>query len=194
MSDYILAPERFEADGFLLRSYLPGDGPLLAEATNSSYEHLRTFMPWAREDQSDAEAEQLARRFRGEWLRGENFVIALLAPDESEVWGGGGFHLREGGPETRNAEMGMWVRASMAGRGLGGRFLHALVAWGFTEWPWLRLSWRCDTRNKASIRVADKAGLKREGTLRSHLIAPDGQRRDTACFSILRDEWAGASP
>ena len=83
----------------------------------------------------------------------------------------------------------MWVRASMAGRGLGGRFLHALLQWGFTEWPWLRLSWRCDTRNKASIRVAERAGLKREGTLRSHLIAPDGQRRDTACFAILRDEW-----
>ena len=114
MTDYLVAPERFEGDGFVLRSYRPGDGPALREATNSSYEHLKTFMPWARDDQTDEEAEELARRFRGRWLMAKDFVIALFAPDESELWGGGGFHLREGGLETRNAEMGnvqfLWMQ------------------------------------------------------------------------------------
>lgn len=45
--DYLFAPERYEADGFVLRSYDVGDGHRLATAANESYEHLRPWMPWA---------------------------------------------------------------------------------------------------------------------------------------------------
>jgi hypothetical protein len=38
---YLFAPERHEADGFVLRSYEVGDGPRLSEAVNESYDHLR---------------------------------------------------------------------------------------------------------------------------------------------------------
>jgi ribosomal-protein-alanine N-acetyltransferase len=85
----------------------------------------------------------------------------------------------------------MWVRASEAGRGLGTQLLEAMLRWGFTAWPWLRLSWRCDPRNVASVRVAEKAGLRLEGTLRSHELGVDGSRRDTACYAALREDWAG---
>lgn len=187
--DYLLAPEIRRTTDFVVRSYQPGDGPLLRDATNSSYEHLRTFLPWARSDQTDAEAEQLVREFRGRWLLAQDFTIALLAPDESELWGGGGFHLREGRLAASNAEIGMWIRASRAGQGLGTQFLSTLLEWGFSEWPWLRLSWRCDARNVASIRVAEKCGLVREGLLRSQLVAPTGERADTVCFGVLKSDW-----
>ena len=49
------------------------------------------------------------RTFRARWLLAEDFVIGLWAPDESELWGGCGFHLREGGLEQKNAEIGMWI-------------------------------------------------------------------------------------
>lgn len=184
---YITAPERFETDEFVLRSYLPGDGPAMQDATNSSYEHLKTFMPWACDDQTSEEAEQLVRQFRGRWLLSQEFVVALFSRDESQLLGGGGFHLREGSLATKSAEIGMWIRASSAGHGVGTSFLTALIEWGFTAWPWERLSWRCDSRNLASIRIAEKAGMQAEGVLRSHKFAPSGERRDTSCFAILRD-------
>lgn len=184
--DYLVAPESHRTPDFLLRSYQPGDGRLLHDATHSSYDHLKTFIPWARPDQSPEEAERLAREFRGRWLLAQDFVVALLAPDESELWGGGGYHLREGGLSTGNAEIGMWIRASRARQGLGTRFLAALLEWGFRDWPWQRLSWRCDRRNAGSIRVAQKAGMKQEGLLESHTLAPSGERTDTVCFAILR--------
>jgi RimJ/RimL family protein N-acetyltransferase len=82
----------------------------------------------------------------------------------------------------------MWIRADEAGRGLGTDVLRALLRWGFGEWPWKRLAWRCDARNVASIRVAEKAGMRREGVLRSHMLTPARERRDTVCYALLRDE------
>ena len=38
--NYLVAPERHEREGFVLRSYEPGDGALLAAAQNASYDHL----------------------------------------------------------------------------------------------------------------------------------------------------------
>jgi RimJ/RimL family protein N-acetyltransferase len=45
-----------------------------------------------------------------------------------------------------------------------------------------------DPDNAASQRVAEKAGFTREGVLRSHLLHPDGRRRDSVMFSLLPGE------
>lgn len=186
---YIVAPDRRIAQDFVLRCYEPGDGPSLSEAVNASYEHLKRFMPWAVPHQAVETSEQLCREFRARWLLASDFVIGIWAPDESRLLGGSGYHLREGGLDLGNAEIGMWIRADAAGRGLGTAVLDALLRWGFEEWPWVRLSWRCSSANLASQRVAEKAGLLREGLLRSHAFDPDGTRRDTVCYAMLREEW-----
>ena len=187
--DHFFAPDAFETDRFTLRSYRPGDGAALTEATESSYEHLKAFMPWAQPQQPEEVSEKLARQFRARWLLSEDFVIGIWSPDGARLLGGCGFHLREGPLASRNAEIGMWIRADAAGQGYGTDALRALLRWGFSdEWPWMRLTWRCDTRNVASIRLAEKVGLQREGVLRSHLVASDDVRRDTVCFAALRGE------
>jgi len=185
--DYFVAPDAFQTDRFTLRCYRPGDGAALSEAVNASYDHLKTYMAWVKPHQDEEESERLVRQFRARWLQATDFVIGAFAPDGSRLLGGCGYHLREGGLEVRSAEMGMWIRGDRAGAGLGTDVLRALLDWGFSDtWPWLRLSWRCDTRNLASIRVAEKAGLAHEGVLKSHLLSPQGERRDTVCFAALR--------
>ena len=81
------------------------------------------------------------------------------------------------------------LRGRGRGQGLGTRVLRALLKWGFEEWGWERLTWHCDVRNVASARVAEKNGLKLEGTLRSNDLDVEGKRRDTHIFAILRSEW-----
>jgi RimJ/RimL family protein N-acetyltransferase len=184
------APERFETPDFVLRSYHPGDGEKLSEAVNSSYEHLSVFMPWAKEQQSVEESEALVRKFRAGYVTNEDFVIGIFAPDESRLLGGCGYHLREGPIKFGNAEIGMWIRASEAGKGLGTAALKALIQWGFTEWEWSRLAWKCVIENYASRRTAEKAGLTFEGTLRNYLPSHrDGQKHDMLYYSILKEEW-----
>jgi RimJ/RimL family protein N-acetyltransferase len=107
---------------------------------------------------------------------------------------GTGYHLREGPLQSGNAEIGMWIRAGSAHQGLGTRVLQALLRWGFAEWPWQRISWRCNGTNLASQRVAERAGMRKEGVLRSHRVTPDGSREDTVCYAALRGEWLEPLP
>jgi RimJ/RimL family protein N-acetyltransferase len=185
-----IAPERLITTHFVVRCYLPGDGPLLTEALNASYEHLSTFMDWAKPDQSVEESETTVRKFRAKYLSNEDYALGVFTPDETRLLGGSGFHLREwAGLPNQSAEIGMWIRGDAAGQGLGTRVLRALLTWGFVEWPWERLAWRCDGRNIASQRVAEKGGMQREGILRAHRRFADGSRQDTHCYAILKDEW-----
>jgi RimJ/RimL family protein N-acetyltransferase len=191
---YLIAPERTMGAGFLLRSYEPGDGARLSEAVNASYEHLKTFMPWAKPNQSVEESERLCREFRGSYLQARDFVLGIWAPDNSRLIGGCGYHLREGPLELKNAEIGMWIRGDMAHQGIGTAVLKQLLRWGFSEWPWVRLAWRCSGANIASARVAEKAGMLREGILRQNAVDPDGTRRDTLCYAALKGEWKETAP
>ena len=189
MTRFFFAPEEFVSDRVLLRCYRPGDGRDLNVATLESYEHLAPWMPWATEDQTTEESEKLVRTFCAQYLLSNDFVIAVRTPDDETYLGGSGFHLREGGLEMQSAEIGMWIRASAAGQGIGTATLTAMLDWGFEEWPWRRLAWRCDAENGASRHIAEKCGLTEEGTLRRHTKTPQGEWRDTVCFAMLRDEW-----
>lgn len=52
-----------------------------------------------------------------------------------------------------------------------------------------RVAFRTDVRNAQSRKAIEKIGGTYEGTLRSHTLMLDGHRRDTVCYSILREEW-----
>jgi RimJ/RimL family protein N-acetyltransferase len=181
------APNRLDAGEFVIRSYQPGDGKALRAAVDESYLHLRAWMPWAAPESTDEDYEARCRRFCGNYLLNQDFVLGIWIGDE--VVGGTGFHLRQGALELRNAEIGMWIRQSHAGKGFGTRVLKAMLKWGFTEWGWERLVWRCDPKNLASKRVAEKCGFILEGTSRSDSYGVLGERRDMHVFAILRSEW-----
>lgn len=183
------APDQYITEDFTVRSYMPGDGPLLAEALDASYDHLKRFMDWAKPHTENVEAEQTARRFRGEYLLATNFTLGIFTPDGKRQLGGSGFHLREGELSNHAAEIGMWIRADAVRQGLGTRALRAILTWGFSEWPWERLAWRCNELNVASRRTAEKAGMQFEGRLRAIRLLPDGTRENTLCFAALKDEW-----
>jgi RimJ/RimL family protein N-acetyltransferase len=51
-----------------------------------------------------------------------------------------------------------------------------------------RLELITDPDNLASQRVALSVGFQREGVLRSHVMHPDGRRRDSVMFSLLPGE------
>jgi RimJ/RimL family protein N-acetyltransferase len=90
----------------------------------------------------------------------------------------------------RTGHVGYWCAAEARGRGVVTRALRLLSRYGFEEVGLLRLELITDPDNVASQRVAEKAGYRREGVLRSHLEHPDGRRRDSVMFSLLPGELA----
>lgn len=52
-----------------------------------------------------------------------------------------------------------------------------------------RVALRCDARNLRSAAAIERLGAVPEGILRSHRVAADGSRGDTAYFSVIAEEW-----
>jgi RimJ/RimL family protein N-acetyltransferase len=188
------APEEWRDGKLLLRSYRPGDGAELNRATQSSLEHLRPWMPWASPDTAVEDSEAFARRSRARWLLAEEWAVS--------VWRGGrlvassGFMLRGRPLEDGTGEIGMWVRADEAGKGLGTRVLQAMVDWADAAWPFRKLTWLCERRNRASARVAEKCGFRLEGRLREHgpAVADPTRRETTLAYGLLPTDprpWHG---
>lgn len=86
-------------------------------------------------------------------------------------------------------EIGYWIRATARGSGTMTRALVLLAAWALTEEGLARVQLRADVENTASRRVAEKAGFRLEGIMRSaHWNARLGRRQDWAIYSLLPDD------
>ena len=64
-----------------------------------------------------------------------------------------------------------------------------LLAHGFETLGLNRIELKADARNTRSCKAMERFGAKFEGIHRSHMVRPDGRLRDTAWFSVIREEW-----
>jgi len=55
----------------------------------------------------------------------------------------------------------------------------------------VRVELKTHARNEASCRAIARLGAREEGTLRNHMIYPDGSFRDTVYYSVIDSEWPG---
>jgi RimJ/RimL family protein N-acetyltransferase len=90
--------------------------------------------------------------------------------------------------DFRTGHIGYWCAPDARGRGVTTRALRLLCRHAFDELELERLELITDPDNRASQRVAEKVGFQPEGVLRSHLLHPDGRRRDSVMFSLLPGE------
>ena len=93
--------------------------------------------------------------------------------------------------EGREVELGYAVAPSARGRGIATATLLELTAWAFGQ-GMKRVTALISVENPASSRVAEKAGYRFEGVLRSVHHVNDA-RVDLQSWSILPDEFAGPS-
>ncbi len=170
----------------VVRCFSPSDAPLLQRAIDASLTELRRFMPWALAEPEPIEAKVVRlRHFRGQFDLGQDFVYGIFDADERECLGASGLHTRLG-PNLR--EIGYWIATAHAKRGLATEAASALMSVAFRVDGVPRVEVRCDPDNHASVRVAEKLGMKREGTRRADTVRPDGSVRDTLVFSALKAE------
>jgi N-acetyltransferase len=66
-----------------------------------------------------------------------------------------------------------------------------LFALGFETLGLNRVELKLDATNIRSFRAIARLGARFEGIHRAHMVMPDGRIRDTAWFSVLREEWPG---
>jgi RimJ/RimL family protein N-acetyltransferase len=165
-----------------LREYGAGDAGLVQEVLASGVPEA--LPPGAPSDPGEV-AGWLADSAR--WSRGEGTSVHLMMLDREAGRIVGSIGLFHADWEARSAEIGYGVRADERGKGYATEALAAVARWVLTEGGIQRAWLTANTDNVASVRVAEKAGLHREGTLRRAGLEDDGLH-DQALFALLDDE------
>ena len=89
--------------------------------------------------------------------------------------------------EAAEAELGYIVAAHARGRGVASEALRQLTAWAFEERGIQRAYLLIDVENAASSKVAERAGYRLEGVMRSAYLK-QGRRGDTQLWARLPDD------
>jgi RimJ/RimL family protein N-acetyltransferase len=171
---------RIETERLVIRCYEPGDARSLQDAVNASLDHLRPWMPWAREEPKGLGAKvELIRLFRGQFDLGQDYVFGIFLKGPvaagssaasptgpstaTEVIGSTGLHTRLG-KDAR--EIGYWISARYIGHGYATEVVSALMKVGFEIEGLNRIEIHCAPANLLSQRVPEKLGYRLEATLK----------------------------
>jgi RimJ/RimL family protein N-acetyltransferase len=111
------------------------------------------------------------------------------------IWTGGtlvgGVLFRRMDLEHGTAEAGCWLEPSAVGKGLVTRAARVIIDWAVEERGVHRVEWLVSARNSASIAVARRLGMTKEGVLRESYVHR-GVRTDVEIWSVLAPQWRAA--
>jgi N-acetyltransferase len=82
-----------------------------------------------------------------------------------------------------------WIGQAFQGTGLNKACKFLLLSYAFETLEFERVELRADERNTKSRRAIEKIGGQYEGISRSHTVMPDGYRRDTVYYGLLKNDW-----
>jgi RimJ/RimL family protein N-acetyltransferase len=165
-----------------IRPYELGDIPSLFEAARESRATVGPWLPWCHPHYAIEEARAWIERQVAAFQAGTEYQFVILS-EEDRFLGGCGLNAID--REHRRANLGYWVRASEAGRGVIPAATRLLAGWAFAHTDLNRLEIVVATENIRSLRVAEKAGAVREGVLWSRLLV-HGVVHDAVVFSFTR--------
>lgn len=83
------------------------------------------------------------------------------------------------------AEVGYLLSSEMWGKGITTKALNMMSKVGFTKYNLKRIELVVHPKNKASIRVAEKAGYKKEGKMQNGILTGEGKSMDSIMYSLI---------
>jgi len=93
-------------------------------------------------------------------------------------------------PLDKKLEIGVtWMASAFWGSGINAECKQLLLEHGFETLGVNRVQFRAKADNARSRRALEKIGATFEGVMRQDKIEPNGRPRDTAFYSIVREEW-----
>lgn len=171
-----------------LRRFRLDDAAALTEAVYESFEELRLWMPWCHPGYSVEEARTFIASVEAGWdaKRGYEMAIVRTDPSGQRIVGVCGLNaIRPGG---RIANLGYWVRTSETRAGVATEAVRQLAVFAFAKTGLVRLEIVVAVGNKASARVAEKAGAIPEGIAHDRLHF-HGRDLDAWMYALLRSRF-----
>lgn len=133
----------------------------------------------------DGAAEEWISGQDRDYADGDGATFAITLRETGEVVGAIGLTLHS---HNQRAEMGYWLGVAYWGCGYMTEAARAVLEFAFETLHLNRVYASYFTRNPASGRVMQKAGMKYEGTLREHFVRWE-KPEDLVYYGILRSEW-----
>ncbi len=175
-------PDELRSARLLLRPFHPDDAEPVFAAIDESREHLRPWMGWVDGHASVDDSRDWCARCAANWLLRADLTVGVFAAASGHFLGCAS--LNEPDWNLRAFELGYWLRASAVGRGYATEAARLLVDLAFGPLGARRVELRCDARNGASRRVAERVGFVLEGRLRNAFLDPSGQPADELVFAL----------
>jgi len=172
------------ADGEIrLRAWERADVPAVTAACQDPEIPRWTVVPL---DYSERHARDFIDGTAGDLASGRELAMAVVGSDGGLL---GAVGLSQFDWPDLKAEIGYWVAAEARRRGVGWRATRMLAEWALTTLGIERLELLAHPGNEASLRLAERAGFTREGTLRRYRRR-HGVREDLVMFSMLAEDLA----
>lgn len=177
-------PESFETERLLIRAPLWGEGASLNEAIGESLNELKPWMPFAKIMPTLDESEKFTREARLAFLKRDHLHMRIFNKDTGAFIGCSGLHQINW--DTRNFEIGYWIRSTCAGYGYMTEAVNGITDFAIHTLEANRIEIRCSGRNTKSAAVAERAGFTLDGILRNNCRGQDGELHDSKVYAKVR--------
>jgi ribosomal-protein-serine acetyltransferase len=165
-----------------LRPYHPRDIKATYQAIRESLADLSPWLPFAHRDYSTEESRDWIKNRPKDWKKGVAYEFGIFDAADGTTLGGCGLNAID--KIDHRANLGYWVRSSRTGQGIATAATRLLAKWGFEKLKLKRIEILVAVSNRRSLRVAEKAGAKREGVLRNR-IDINGTSHDAVMHSLI---------
>ncbi|MCU9613101.1 GNAT family N-acetyltransferase [Caldibacillus lycopersici] len=115
---------------------------------------------------------------------GDEYPLAILHKQTNKIIGTITLRIDK---KNNKAELGYWMGRAYWGAGFMTEAVKRMVQFGFQALQLHKITAIVLTRNLGSVKVLEKAGLKREGLLRQHRFLLN-KYEDVYVYGILREE------
>lgn len=173
-------PETFETARLYARKPRVVDGPDVFRAYASDPEITR-FLSWTAYSALEPLTRFLEARVRDWEQGGPTFAWILCLKESHEIVGSVGITI-----DGHRVMLGYVLAKAHWRRGLMVEAVRALVDWAFAQPEVYRVWAYCDSENRASARVMEKAGLRLEGELRRWQIFPSLGHEPRDCLMYAK--------
>ena len=174
--------EGLTGEDIRIRLMTDADVPAIVEACRDPEAQRFTTVPSPYREQDAHEWSRMSAERAGEGMG----IEAVIADLETGAYVGS-IGIRRAAGDDGRWNLGYLVAPSARGRGIAARAVRALCGWAFAELGARRLELVVEPGNRPSQRVAEKAGFRQEGLLRSYLEIR-GERRDALMYSLLPED------
>jgi RimJ/RimL family protein N-acetyltransferase len=182
-------PTHFESKRLSLRTYQPGDGKWYYAMSVRNHAHLLRYEAdnVAANIASEDEAEALMGELAADWAAQRSFFIGAFEKISGEFTA----QIYVGPVDWKLPEfqIGYFADVDHEGQGYVIEGVKATLAILFERLHAHRVRLACDATNLRSIHVAERCGMRREGTLRENRRNPDGSYSNSYIYGLLDREF-----